>query len=82
MRPEQTAAFDAIMGITYRVAMKIADLPKEERAIALEIARRSFAEAISACGVTNPTFIDICTEGIAVVLQEIEASGSPSGGHA
>ena len=82
MTPEQRAAFETIMGFVHRAAMKIAELPKEERAAALTIARRSIAQSAAEQGVTDPQLIEICTEGIAVVLHEIEASGSPSGGHA
>jgi hypothetical protein len=34
-------------------------------------------------GITDPELIDVCTEGVIAVLQQIEASGTtPPGGHA
>jgi hypothetical protein len=33
-------------------------------------------------GIADPELIDVCIEGIATVLQQIEASGHPSGGRA
>jgi hypothetical protein len=82
MTPEQKAAFEAIVGFVHRAAMQVAELPKEERAAALQIVQRSIAHQVAEIGITEPELIEICTEGIATVLQQIEASGSPSGGQA
>lgn len=79
MTPEQKAAFESIVGLVHREAMKIAELPKEKRAAALQVARRSMAVEL---GRTAPELIDICNEGIATVLQQIEDSRRPSDGHA
>ena len=82
MTPEQKIAFESVMGFVHRVAMRIAELPKEERPAALKAARASIAETAAEHGIQDPKLIEICSEGIEVVLREIEASGRPSGGHA
>jgi len=79
MTPAQKLAFESIIGLVHRAAMKVAELPKEERAAALQIVQRSIVEEL---GITEPELIENCTKGIATVLRQIEASGSPSGGHA
>jgi len=79
MTPDQRFAFDSIVGFVHRAAMAIAELPKEERAAALQNIPQSIALAF---GVTDPALINACTEGIATVLRQIEASGSQSGGRA
>jgi hypothetical protein len=79
MTPEQKAAFESIVALVHREAMKIAELPKEQRAAALQTIHRSIEAEL---GVTDPELIGVCTEGITTVLQQIEASGRPSGGHA
>jgi hypothetical protein len=79
MTPDQKAVFESIVGLVHREAMKIAELPKERRAAALLIVQRSMAAEL---GIADPELIDVCNEGIATVLQQIEASGSPNGGHA
>lgn len=79
MTPEQKAAFKSIVGLVHREAMKIAELPKEQRVAALQVIQRSMTAEL---GNADPELIDICNEGIATVLQQIEASRSPSGGHA
>lgn len=79
MTPEQKAAFESIVGLVHRAALKVAELPKEERAAALRAAHRSMMVEL---GTTEPELIEICAEGIASVLQQIEASGNPSGGRA
>ena len=68
-----------IVGLVHRTAMEIAELPKDERAAALQRIQRSLAVELD---ITDPELIDLCNEGIATVLQQIEASGGPSGGHA
>ncbi len=79
MTPEQKAAFEAILGFVHRAAMKVAELPKEERAAALQTVQRSLAVDLD---ITDPDLIAACNAGIVTVLRQIEASGSPSGGHA
>jgi hypothetical protein len=80
--PAQKAAFEAITGFVHRAAMEIAELPKDQRGAALQLARNSFAQSIADQAGTDPKLVEICTDGIAAVLREIEASGNPSGGHA
>lgn len=79
MTSDQQFAFDSIVGIVHRAAMEVAELPKEERAAALQVVPRSLALEL---GITDPELIDVCTEGVETVLQQIEASGRASGGHA
>jgi hypothetical protein len=79
MTPEQKAAFESIVGLVHREAMKIAELPKEQRAAALLIVQGAMAAEL---GIADPELIDVCNEGIATVLQQIEASGRLSGGRA
>jgi len=80
MTPEQKAVFDSIVGFVHRAAMEVAELPKEGRAAALQVVRRSMAEEL---GITDPELSDVSTEGVTAVHQQIEASGTtPPGGHA
>ena len=76
MTPEQKFAFESIVGFVHRTATEVAGLPKETRAAALEIVRQSMAVEF---GTADPQLIEICAEGIATVLRQIEAAGSPSG---
>lgn len=76
MTPDQKAAYEAITGLIQRTAMEIAELPKDKRGAALQLARNSIAQSI-----TEPELVEICTRSIATVLRDIEASGNPSGGH-
>jgi len=78
MTPEQSAVFKSIVGFVHRAAMEIAELPKEVRAAALQTVQRSLAVELD---ITHPDMIAACNAGIAAVLRQIEASGSPSGGH-
>ena len=82
MTTDQKAVFEAITGLIQRTAMEIAELPKDQRGAALQLARNSFAQSIADQAGTDPKLVEICTDGIAAVLREIEASGNPSGGHA
>ncbi|MET4490679.1 hypothetical protein [Bradyrhizobium sp. LA7.1] len=83
MTPEQKAAYDAIIGMAHRVAMKIAELPREQRATAVGRARELLLQTASEHGdVSDPKLLVLCADGIAVVLREIEMSGSSEGGHA
>ena len=43
MTPEQKAAFESIVGLVHREAMKIAELPKEQGAAALLIVQGAMA---------------------------------------
>ena len=79
MTPDQKAAYKAITGLIHRMAMEIAELPKDQRGAALQCARNSIAQSI---GQAEPELVEICTRGIATVVRDIEASGSPSGGQA
>ena len=69
MTPDQKAAYEALTGLVQRTAMKIAELPKDQRDAALQTAHNTIAQSI-----TEPDLVEICTEGIAAVLREIEAS--------
>ena len=82
MTPEQKAVFESIVSFVHRAAMEVAELPKAERAGALKIVHQSIAQRVAEIGIAEPELIEICTKGIATVLHQIEASGSPSGGHA
>lgn len=77
MTPEQKAAFEAITGLIQHTAMEIAELPKDQRGAALQRARNSIAQIVA-----EPELVEVCTRSIATVLRDIEASGTPSGGHA
>jgi len=79
MTPDQQFAFDSIVGFVHRAAMEIAELPKEEHAAALQVVRRSMTEML---GIADPELIDICSEGVAAVLEKIDASVRPDGGRA
>ena len=79
MTLKQKVAFESIVGLVHRTAMRFAALPKEERAAALHVAHQSITAEL---GTTDPELIKICTQGIATVLRQIEGSGSPFGGHA
>jgi hypothetical protein len=76
LTPDQKAAYEAITGLVHRTAMEIAELPKDQRGAALRLAHNSIAQSI------EPELVEICADGILAVLREIEASGTPSGGHA
>jgi hypothetical protein len=82
MTPEQKINYDRVIGMAQRVAMKIAELPKEHREAAILIAKKTLLETFAEYGITDPKFAEVCSEGIAAVLREIEASGSPGGGNA
>jgi hypothetical protein len=83
MTPEQKEAFDHIMGFVHRVGMKIAAIPDaRERAVAIELARRSIVETAAEQGVCDSKIVEICADGIEVVVREIMMSGKPNGGHA
>jgi hypothetical protein len=75
-------AFESVMGFVHRMAMRIADLPKEKRAAALNAARNAIAEIAAEHGIKDRRLIELCSDGIEAVLREIESSGSSSGGHA
>ena len=77
MTPDQEAVYQAITGLIQRTAMEIAELPKDQRGAALQLARNSVAQSIA-----EPELVEICTRSIATVLRQIEDSGNPSGGHA
>jgi hypothetical protein len=76
MTPDQKAVFEAITGLIQRTAMEIAELPKDQRGAALQLARNSIAHNIA-----EPELVEICTRSIATVLRQIEQSANPSGGH-
>lgn len=82
MTPDQKTAYEALTGLVHRTAMKIAELPKDQRDAALQIASNSIAKRIADRGEAEPRLVGICTDGIAAVLRQIKASGKPSGGHA
>jgi len=82
MTPDQKAVCEATTGVIQRTAMEIAELPKDQHALALQLARNSIAQNIAAQDVTESELVEIWTDAIAAVLREIEASGNPSGGHA
>ena len=82
MTPEQQFVFDSIVGSVRRTAMEIAELPKDQRSSALEIARNSIAQMIADQGVAELELVEACSNGISAVLREIEVSGNPSGEHA
>lgn len=82
MTPDQKAVCEAITGFIQRTAMEIAELPKDQHALALQLARNSIAQNIAAQDVTESELVEIWTDAIAAVLREIQASGNPSGGHA
>ncbi|WKA26452.1 hypothetical protein [Bradyrhizobium roseum] len=82
MTPDQKAAYEALTGLVHRTAMKIAELPKDQRGAALQLASNSIARGIANLGIAEPKLVEVCADGIAAVLREIEASGKPSGGHA
>jgi hypothetical protein len=79
LSPEQRAAFDAIMGLAQRVAMHITTMPKEEWADAIKIARNTMEEAALEAGITDKGFVDLCAQGVQVMVSELENSGSPRG---
>jgi hypothetical protein len=76
------AACEAITGLIHRTAMEIAGPPKDQRALVPQLARNLIAQNIAAQDVAESELVEICTDGIAAVLREIEASGKPSAGHA
>jgi hypothetical protein len=80
MTPDQQFASESIVGLVYRTAMEIAELPEDQRGSALQMARISFAQMIADQDVAEPEPVEAWTDGIAAVLREIEASGNPSGG--
>jgi hypothetical protein len=82
MTPDQKAAYEAITGLVRRTAMEIAELPNDQHALALRLARNSIVQNIALQDVTESELVEVWSDAIAVVLRQIEASGSPSGGHA
>ena len=82
MTPDQKAAYEAITGLIRRTAMEIAELPKDQRGAALQLARNSIAQSISDQGLAEPKLVEVWADGIAADLRETEASGNPSGGPA
>jgi hypothetical protein len=82
MTPDQKAVCEAITEVVRRTAMEIADLPNDQRALALRLARNSIAQNIVPQDVTESELVEVWSDAIAMVLREIEASGNPSGGHA
>ncbi len=75
--PEQKAVYEGITGFIQRTAMEIAELPKDQRGAALQLAHNSIARIIA-----EPELVEICTRSIATILRQIEDSGNPSGEHA
>jgi hypothetical protein len=45
MTPDQKAAYEAITGLIRRTAMEIAELPKDQRGAALQLARTQLHRA-------------------------------------
>jgi hypothetical protein len=80
MTPQQKASYDAILGMAHRVAVRIAGLPQDQREGAIKMARNTIMECAPEYGITDPKLIEICSEGVAVVLREMVASGNPGGG--
>jgi hypothetical protein len=70
------------MGFAQRLAMRVVEMPKEDRLAALRIARNTLEETARDHGITDPKFIDLCVQGIQVIVAEIDNSGSPGGGRA
>ena len=69
------------MGMVHRVAMRIVELPKEQREVAIQTARRSIKESAVESGLPVQ-LAELCADGIEVVVREIEASGLSGGGRA
>jgi hypothetical protein len=80
--PAQRAAFDSIMGFAQRLAMRIVEMPQQDRPAALKTVRNALEETAKDAGITDPKLIDICAQGVEVIVAEIENSGSPDGGRA
>jgi hypothetical protein len=78
MSPKQEKVVAAILQFVHRTATKIADLPKEQRGATLEAARAAVIESATRHGITDPQFLSLCTDGVEVVLREIETSGNAS----
>ncbi|WP_441229416.1 hypothetical protein AB7828_03560 [Tardiphaga sp. 215_C5_N2_1] len=83
MTPDQKKAFDAVMGYVHRGGMKIAEIADpNERAVAIELARRAITETAAEQGMTDSKLIEACTSGVEFVVREIVQSGQRQGGNA
>lgn len=68
-----------------RIAMKIAELPLEQRETAFEIAKQSLEEAGAMQKIDGPrytAFVEIQIKAIRDIVVDLDVSGQPKGGHA
>jgi hypothetical protein len=83
LTPEQKRMLDATLGAVQRIAMKIVELPREQRAAQYAVVRRNFAESIDKFGIEGAAadqWLDSTMQGIAALVLEIEAGGGAAGG--
>jgi hypothetical protein len=73
---KQEEALAAIMRFVQGTAMMIAELPIEQRADTIGAARSAVIGSAAKLGITDAQLLRICTDGVEVVLREIETFGS------
>jgi hypothetical protein len=83
--PAQQAIIDASIGSVQRLAMRLIDLPKDQREGGFEIVRRNFEGALKKFGIDGAqgqAWLDSQIEAIRRLVAEIETSGGSLGGKA
>ncbi len=82
---EQRRALESTVGAIHEIAMKLVELPKENRHEQYAIVRRNFREAFARAGMpgeASEAWLDGAMKALETLVSEIEVSGISSGGHA
>jgi hypothetical protein len=85
MTPEQQLVFDATIAGIQRIAVRILEIPKEEREGAYAITRRAFEQSIQKCGIAGEAadlWLRLTMESLRGLVAEIEARGGGTVGTA
>ena len=85
MTPEQEKALEATLGTVQRVAMRIAEIPRDRREEAFSIARRGYEDGMRKFGqdpnsAEPSAWLEKVMQGLRLLVAEIDNSGGAQSG--